>query len=139
MTTITITSLVTKSAAVAWETFTKPEHIVNWAFASPEWECPSAENDVRVGGVFVTRMAAKDGSASFDFSGTYTEVIPERKLVYTIDDGREVTVTFTTHGEESVTITEVFEVETIHSEEEQRSGWQAILDNYKHYTETFAA
>jgi uncharacterized protein YndB with AHSA1/START domain len=138
MTTITVQTIVAKPIQVVWDSFIQPEHITKWAFASSEWECPYAENDVRAGGRFLTRMAAKDGSASFDFTGTYTDVIALEKIAYKIDDERRVTVTFT-EQEGGVLVEESFETEPTHTEEQQRVGWQAILDSFKAYTESLSA
>lgn len=118
-----------------WECWTKPEHITKWAFASDDWEAPYAENDVRIGGVFKTTMAAKDKSASFDFAGVYTNVKELAFIEYTMEDGRRVSVEFT-QTPEGVHVVETFDPEHENSEELQRSGWQAILDNFKKYTET---
>jgi uncharacterized protein YndB with AHSA1/START domain len=132
---ITIETIVHASMDKVWDSWTNPTHITKWAFASDDWEAPHAENDVREGGKFLTRMAAKDGSAAFDFTGTYTKVIPNELIEYTIADGRTVSAHFEQVGD-SVKIVQEFEMENENSEELQRSGWQAILDNYKKYTES---
>lgn len=118
-----------------WELWNRPEHIVHWAFASDDWEAPSAENDLRIGGRFKTRMAAKDGSSAFDFSGEYTNVEEDKLIEYKIDDGRMVIVEFK-ETPEGALITETFETESENAEEKQRSGWQAILSNFKKYVES---
>lgn len=116
-----------------WDYFTQPEHIVNWNFAQDDWHCPNAENNLEVGKQFKSTMASKDGVNSFDFTGTYTEIIPLKKIAYTMDgDGRKVTVKFDVLDGKTI-LTEVFEPENIHSLELQRGGWQAILDNFKKY------
>jgi uncharacterized protein YndB with AHSA1/START domain len=118
----------------AWEFFTKPEHITQWNNASPDWECPRAGSDLKVGGTFSYRMQAKDGSGGFDFGGTYTEVVPNERIAYKIGDGRNVSVTFET--KDGVThVIESFETEKMNPIELQRSGWQMILNNYKKYAE----
>lgn len=132
---ITISVLVEASPERVWERFTLPEHITKWNHASDDWECPSAENDLQVGGRFNARMQAKDGSEGFDFGGTYATVDPLHTIVYTLDDDRQVTVTFT-ETEEGVLVSETFEMENENSEELQRGGWQAILDNFKLCAET---
>lgn len=113
-----------------WEAWTNPEHIVNWNFASADWHCPSAENDVRAGGKFSWRMEAKDGSMGFDFEGEYTDVVPLERLAYTLEDGRLVTVQIQNQGTLTL-LTETFEAENIHAPELQKQGWQAILNNFK--------
>lgn len=118
----------------AWDCFTMPEHIVQWNFASPEWHCPSAENDLRVGGKFCYRMEAKDGSFGFDFWGIYDEIIPYEKIAYTLGDNRKVEILFQVEDGKVIVI-EDFETEKANSEELQRQGWQAILDNFKKHTE----
>ncbi len=131
---ITIETTVSADRKKVWEAYTDPKHIVNWNFASEDWCCPSAENDLRVGGKYKARMEAKDKSFGFDFEAVYTEIIGGEKLVYRIEDGREVTVFFE-DGEGKIKVTIVFEAEGQNSEEMQRAGWQAILDNFKAYAE----
>ena len=127
---------VTASIEKVWQYWTEPEHITGWNFASNDWQCPSATNDLRVGGVFSARMEAKDGSSGFDFSGTYTEVVPYERIAYVMagEDARTVDVTFTDVGH-GILVTETFETETENPIDMQRAGWQAILDNFKHYVE----
>ena len=131
---ITIHTVVKASIAEVWECWNKPEHITGWAFASDDWEAPAAENDLRVAGKFKTTMAAKDKSESFDFTGTYTDIREYELIAYDLDDGRQVRTEFT-ELPEGVRITESFEPENQYPEETQRSGWQAILDNFKKYVE----
>ena len=135
MKTITVETTISAPIGKVWEFWTKPEHIVNWAFASDDWEAPSAENDVRVGGKFKTVMAAKDKSTSFDFTGTYTAVKEHSLIEYDLDDGRHVRVQFN-EIRDGVYITGSFEPENENPEDMQRSGWQAILDNFKKYVES---
>ena len=130
---ITITTTINAPIEKIWTAWNEPEHITKWAFASDDWEVPAATNDLTVGGTFVTTMVAKDKSASFDFTGTYTEVIPNEKIAYTIPDGRMVEITFQKTGENEYCITEEFQMENIHPEERQREGWTAILENFKKY------
>ena len=132
--TITVQTTISAPIEKVWEFWNKPEHIMNWAFASDDWEAPTAQNDLQVGGKFVTTMAAKDKSASFDFSGVYTNVTEHEVIEYTMDDGRKVSVKFET-APEGVQITETFEPENENSEEMQRAGWQAILNNFKKLVE----
>lgn len=129
---ITVESFVPLPCQRVWELFTSPEHIVHWNFASPDWHAPDAENDLRPGGNFVFRMAARDGSFSFDFTGTYFEVTVNQSYSYRMPDGREVTVSFETENK-GTRVREVFDPETVHPPERQREGWQAILDNFCAY------
>ena len=131
---ITVQTVVNASMEKVWECWNKPEHITGWAFASDDWEAPAAENDLRVGGKFKTTMAARDKSMSFDFTGVYTDVKEHRLIEYDMDDGRHVKVEFAEFPE-GVKITETFEPENENPKEMQRSGWQAILDNFKKYAE----
>ncbi|HUC80700.1 MAG TPA: SRPBCC family protein [Flavisolibacter sp.] len=133
-TTITIAATVNLPVEKVWNLFTKPEHIVHWNNASDDWHSPKAENDLRDGGRFSYRMEARDGSMSFDFMGEYTKVVPHQEIEYVLGDGRKVNVWFTADGN-TTHIKENFEAETMHSEEMQRAGWQAILDNFKRYAE----
>lgn len=133
--TITVETEVNAPVEKVWEFWTRPEHITQWCFASDDWEAPSAENDVRVDGRFKIRMSAKNGSAGFDFGGTYTAVEKYTLIEYVIDgDGRKVSVHFTAKPN-GVKISETFEMEHENSEELQRGGWQAILDNFRNYVE----
>ncbi len=134
METITVQIVVNESIEKVWDAYTKPEHITNWAFASDDWHAPRAENDVRIGGRFLTRMESKDGSAGFDFTGTYREVESYKKIAYAMNDKREVSVTFEEMGN-STAVTVVFDPENENPLEMQKSGWQAILDNFKKYVE----
>jgi uncharacterized protein YndB with AHSA1/START domain len=134
-TTITVHATVQAPLSKVWNAWTAPEHITKWCQASDEWHAPYADNDVRNGGKFKTTMAAKDGSFSFDFEGVYDNVEQNRKLEYTITDGRKVSIAFKDNGS-STEITEAFEAESTNPLEMQRAGWQAILDNFKKYTES---
>ena len=133
-TVITVQTTVGAPATKVWEYFTKPEHIIKWNNASDDWHTPHAENDVHAGGNFVWRMEAKDGSFGFDFGGVYDVVQPEKYIEYTLGDGRKVKIKFTADGD-STKVTEDFEAESMNSPEMQKTGWQAILDNFKKYTE----
>ena len=132
---ITVRTVVAKPVRDVWKKWTTPEDIMAWNSASDDWYTPSAENDLRTGGEFRSRMAARDGSFGFDFFGVYDEVIPERKIAYTMGDGRKVTVEFAA-TDAGVEITETFEAEESNPLEMQRDGWQAILDHFKRYVET---
>lgn len=118
-----------------WEYWTHPEHITKWNFASDDWHCPSAENDLRVGGKLHSRMEAKDGSFGFDFEAIYDEVIEHKKISYTMTDGRQAITNF--ENEDNKTkITTTFDAENENPIEMQKNGWQAILNNFKKYVET---
>lgn len=124
-----------------WKFWNDPISIKMWAFASDDWECTYAENDLVVGGKFVTTMSAKDKSRSFDFSGTYTEIDEHEKICYVMSDdiddkeARTCEVTFKDLGGGKVQITEMFDGEMENSEEVQKEGWQSILNNFKRYAE----
>jgi len=132
---ITIETTVKVPVAKVWEYWTKPEHIIKWNNASDDWHTTKAESDLREGGKFSSRMEAKDGSFGFDFGGVYDKVKENELIEYTIGDGRKVKITFTNNGTETK-IVETFEAENTNSIEMQKGGWQAILDNFKKYTET---
>jgi len=131
---ITVETIVNAPVEKVWAYFTQPQHVKNWNNASDDWHTPRAENDLRVGGNFVYRMEAKDGSFGFDFGGTYDVVKENEYLEYTIGDGRKVKTSFISQGA-STKVLENFEAETTNSIDLQRTGWQAILDNFKKYTE----
>ena len=132
---ITVSTIVGSSIEKVWECWSSPEHIINWNFASDDWACPNALNDFRQNGEFNWRMEAKDGSMGFDFTGRYVEIIDHELIRYTMSDGREVTIEFVRDGNE-VTVRESFEAEGTNSDEMQRAGWQAILNNFKSYVES---
>lgn len=131
---ITVEITANVSLEQAWSHWTTPEHIMQWNNASDDWHTPRAEIDLREGGRFTYRMEAKDGSFGFDFPGMFTRVIPKKLIEYTIDGGRKVSVIFAHHGD-LTTITETFDAEDVNPIELQRQGWQAILNNFKKYTE----
>ncbi|MFY7965908.1 MAG: SRPBCC family protein [Chitinophagaceae bacterium] len=131
---ITVTTTVNTELEKVWNFFTNPQHIKNWNNASPDWHTPSAENDLQVGGEFNYTMAAKDGSFSFDFCGTYTVVIPLKEISYVLSDGRTVIIKFE-QTKEGISIIESFDPENENSLELQQMGWQAILNNFKSYVE----
>ena len=134
-TVITVKTDIHAPVKKVWEYWTLPEHITKWNNASDDWHTPWAKNDLRTGGRFTARMEARDGSMGFDFGGKYDVVRTNECLQYTIDDGRKVEVTFTSNGD-ATSVIEKFEAEETHPLEMQKGGWQAILDNFKKYTET---
>jgi uncharacterized protein YndB with AHSA1/START domain len=133
-TVVNIGTTVNAPVEKIWEIWSKPEHITKWATPTPDWHTPRAENDLRAGGSFVSRMEAKDGSMGFDFGGVYDVVTPHEYIEYTMGDGRKVKTVFT-QQEDGVRIDQSFDAETQNPVEMQRMGWQAILDSFKKYTE----
>lgn len=133
-TTITVSTIVNAPVATVWEAWSSPEHIMKWNSASPDWHTPKAENDLRKGGKFSSRMEARDGSFGFDFGGVYDEVKEHELIEYTMGDGRKVSITFAAAGN-TTTVTETFDAEETNPVEMQRGGWQAIMDSFKKYTE----
>jgi len=132
-TTITVEVTVNAPVEKVWKHFTAPESITQWNNASEDWHTPRAENDLRPGGKFSSRMEAKDGSMGFDFWGIYDAVVVNKFISYTMGDGRKAEITFIKE-DNGVKVTTIFEAETENSIELQRGGWQAILDNFKKYT-----
>lgn len=131
---ITVEAIINVEKNKAWEYYTKPEHITKWNFADPSWHCPNATNDMKVGGIYNARMEAKDGSFGFDFEAVYTEIHVGDSFVYKFG-GRQSSVVFNeVNGKTKVTV--MFDPEAQNPIEMQQKGWQAILDNFKNYTET---
>lgn len=132
---ITVETIVKAPLEKVWRAWTEPEQITKWCQASSDWHAPRAENDLRVGGKFLTRMEAKDGSAGFDFTGTYTAAEPMKHIAYAMEDGRQVEIIFA-ESPDGVHITETFDPEHENPLEMQRAGWQAILENFRGYVES---
>lgn len=130
---IIIKAIISANQQKAWDYYTQPAHITKWNFADPSWHCPTAINDLIIGGQYIARMEAKDGSFGFDFVAVYTEINIGENFTYEFG-GRFATIEFKeTQGQTEVTVT--FDPETENSIELQRDGWQAILNNFKKYTE----
>jgi uncharacterized protein YndB with AHSA1/START domain len=134
ITTIEVETTINAPVEKVWQFWIEPKHIMQWNNASDDWHTPRAENDFRVGGKFISRMEAKDGSMGFDFTGTYTHIQEHRQIEYILDDGRKVQVIFRAQGQQT-TVTEIFEAERTHARDMQQAGWQAILNNFKNYVE----
>jgi uncharacterized protein YndB with AHSA1/START domain len=117
-----------------WKAWTSPADIQQWNVASEDWHCPSAEIDLRPGGTFTYRMEATDGSEGFDLKGTFTNVIPCDRIEFAFEDQRLVAVEFF-ERDGAVTVRESFDAESLHSDEQQRQGWQAILDRFARHVD----
>ncbi len=135
VTKITVEATVNAPVEKVWKAWNTPADIMQWNTADPSWHCPSSENDLRVGGSFKSRMEAKDGSFGFDFGGVYDEVELNKKITYTMGDGRQATTLFTEeNGKTHIATT--FDAETINDPEMQKNGWQSILNNFVKHVET---
>jgi len=136
---ITISALIEANLEQTWNCYTLPTHITQWNFAAHSWHCPHAENDLKVGGKYIARMEAKDGSFGFDFEGIYNKVELNKELSYhlgaTLGEGREVTTLFEHQGENTL-VTTTFDPENENPVDMQKMGWQMILDNFKSYVES---
>lgn len=131
---VTVRATVNAPVEKVWKSWTEPTHITQWNSPSEDWHSPSAENDLRAGGKFLARMEAKDGSYGFDFGGIYDEVRNHEYIGYTLGDGRKVEIIFSSKGNETEVV-ETFEAENENPVDFQQAGWQAIMDNFKKYTE----
>ena len=132
---ITTKAIILADKKKAWDFYTLPQHIVNWNFASDQWHCPRASNDMVVGGTYFSRMEAKFGDIGFDFGGIYTEVIPGEGFTYKLPDDREVKVSFIEKADHTV-VEVIFDAESENTLKLQTQGWQTILNQYKKYTES---
>ena len=131
---IIVKAIVSANKQKVWDYYTTPEHITKWNFADPSWHCPSASNDMKIGGKYIARMEAKDGSFGFDFEAEYKIINQGNDFTYEFG-GRIATIQFIQlHEQTEVTIT--FDPETENPIELQKSGWQSILNNFKNYTES---
>lgn len=131
---IKIEATVNGPVEKVWKLWSGTEHIVKWNTASPDWHTTKAENDLKVGGKFNSRMEAKDGSFGFDFAGTYDVVDLNKRIAYTMGDGRRASISFSPQGN-STKMDITFDAESENPIEMQKGGWQAILDNFKSYAE----
>ncbi len=131
---ITVETKIAAPIEEVWRAWNTPDDIRQWNAASDDWHTTKSEVDLRVGGAFSSRMEAKDGSMGFDFAGTFTKVV-EHKLVESTFGDRTLVVEFVP-GPDSVTVRETFDADTTHSVEQQRGGWQAILNNFKKHVES---
>ena len=130
---ITVETLINAPLARVWGGYTTPDDIVQWNAASDDWHTTKAQVDLRVGGAFSSRMEAKDGSFGFDFAGTYTKIVDQKFIAYEFGD-RTAEIEFISTLE-GVTVRVTFDCETVHPVEQQRDGWQAILNNFKRHVE----
>ena len=130
---ITVETTVKAPIDQVWRAYTTPDDIKQWNAASDDWHTTAAKVDLRAGGSFSSRMEAKDGSTGFDFAGTYTRVVPQSLIEYAFGD-RAAQVAFT-NGPQGVNVRVAFDAETSHPIEQQRSGWQAILNNFARHVE----
>ncbi|HMK04219.1 MAG TPA: SRPBCC family protein [Ferruginibacter sp.] len=133
-TVLTVENTINAPVEKVWNLWSNPGHITKWCSPSDDWHTPSAENDLRTGGKFMSRMEARDGSMGFDFGGVYDEVRNNEYIEYTISDGRKVKINFTPQGN-STKVVESFEAEDMNPIEMQQGGWQAIMDSFKKYAE----
>ena len=133
--TITVSTSVSALLSKVWETWTNPKHIMNWNFASDEWKCPRVINDLKPKGKFSWRMEAKDGSMGFDYAGSYLKVDNLQSIEKQLEDGRKIHISFS-EKEGFTEVIETFEPDE-NNPELQRQGWQAILNNFKSYTERY--
>jgi len=131
---ITIQAVVAADRQKVWNCYTQPEHITKWNFATDTWHCPAASNDMRVGGKYLARMEAKDGSFAFDFEAVYNEIVDGEKFTYTMPDNREIQVSFE-KMDDKTRVTVTFDPENVNPVDLQRDGWQSILDNFRRYAE----
>jgi uncharacterized protein YndB with AHSA1/START domain len=131
---ITVETTVAAPVDRVWRAYTTPESITRWNAASDDWHTTAATVDLRPGGAFSSRMEAKDGSAGFDFAGTYTDVVTHERIAYTLGDRSAEVVFRPVPAGTHVRVT--FDAEATHSAEQQQQGWQQILDNFKRHVES---
>jgi uncharacterized protein YndB with AHSA1/START domain len=131
---ITVSTTVAVPRKEAWHYYTEAEHVINWNFPGENWHCPSANNDLRVGGGFNITMAEKSGQMEVELEGTYDEIETEKFVAYTLDTGRTVRVDFADRGKKTE-LTVTFDPDPRHGRDHERDQWQSILNNYRTYAE----
>jgi uncharacterized protein YndB with AHSA1/START domain len=134
MSKITVETTVAAPVGQMWHAYTTPEDIMQWNAASDDWHTTKATVDLREGGAFSSRMEAKDGSMGFDFAGTYTRIIENKVIEYSFG-GRTGLVEFEPNANGGTVVRVTFDSEDTHPLEQQRSGWQAILDNFARHVQ----
>jgi len=132
---ISIETTINAPLGVVWASWITPADITSWNFASEDWSCPIAKIDLVVGGKFLYRMEAKDGSMGFDFEGIFTSIVERDQIEYALEDGRKVHITFAVSNQ-GIRLIETFDAENELSAEQQKQGWQSILNNFKQYVES---
>ena len=130
---ITVEAIVKAPVSEVWRAYTTPDDIKLWNAASDDWHTTKSTVDLRAGGAFTSRMEAKDGSFGFDFAGTYTKIVPNKLIAYAFGD-RVGEVEFEP-GANGVTVRVTFDAESEHPVDQQRQGWQAILNNFARHVE----
>ncbi|NHN25949.1 activator of HSP90 ATPase [Flavobacterium jejuense] len=130
---ITVQTTIKAPVAKVWDYYTNPKHIINWNFADPSWHCPTATNNMKIGGIYKARMEAKDGSYGFDFEAVYSEITENKHFTYEFG-GRTATVEFNALTNQTEVVV-TFDAETENPIDMQKAGWQSILNNFKKYTE----
>jgi len=130
---ITVETTVAAPVAAVWDAYITPEDIMQWNSPSDDWHTPAATVDLREGGAFSSRMEAKDGSMGFDFAGTYTKIVEHELIEYDFGD-RHASVEFIPE-DGGVRVSVTFDPETENPVEQQRGGWQSILDSFKRHVE----
>jgi uncharacterized protein YndB with AHSA1/START domain len=131
---ITVQAIVNANTKKVWDYYTNPKHIIHWNFADPSWHCPSATNDIKIGGTYKARMEAKDGSFGFDFEAIYSKIEEGKNFTYEFG-GRVATVEFNDLGNQTEVFV-TFDPENENPAEVQQGGWQTILNSFKNYTES---
>ena len=132
---ISIETTINEPLETVWTAWTTPEDITQWNFASDDWICPKAEIEIKQGGSFNYRMEAKDGLMGFDFCGIFSIIEEPNKIEYVLEDDRKVLITFS-ETDQGIKLVEAFDAEDEHSAEQQKQGWQSILNNFKQYVES---
>ena len=130
---IKVQATINAEAKKVWDYYNNPKHITHWNFADPSWHCPSAKNNMQIGGTYMARMEAKDGSFGFDFEAVYSEINDGKNFTYEFG-GRTATVQFNDLGNQTEVVV-TFDPENENPVEMQKNGWQSILNNFKNYTE----
>lgn len=132
---ITVETLVESDLKSVWDAWNNPDDIERWNAAQDDWHTTRSTVDLRVGGKFLSRMEARDGSAGFDFEGTYTRIVPRSIIEYRMGDGREAKIEFL-ENDGGVSVRTTFDAESENPPEMQRAGWQAISDSFRRYVES---
>ncbi len=134
----TVTTVNTTISHV-WNLLTAPSHIQNWVSPSPEFNVNTVVNHFAVGGTFNVPFTPVNHSTpfGFEFSGTYTNIVPFKSFTYNLANGYTLSYEFNVLGE-SVEIIQSINVNNLPVNETVIGYYNNLLNNFKTYLSSFS-